>query len=172
VRSSERADVFAPRYGLQRCAETAGLYAPLTTRVPSGRASGNVMFMPASFPRNVVTRPGTLPNRACTVKNFRNQVLRRLHCRKESGSAFSIYAQWPRDAFELTGELATYDGRSFCPRCGSSVVCLEDEAVEVRIGSLDDAPSRLRPEAELWIKRREPWLPPADGAAQHPENRF
>src|ERR687883_99671 len=79
-------------------------------------------------------------------------------CRKESGSAFTVYAQWPRDAFELQGEPATFEGRSFCPRCGSRLVCLGDELVEIRIGSLDEAPFDLRPDAEIWIKRREPWL--------------
>ena len=92
-------------------------------------------------------------------------------CRKESGSAFAVYAQWPVAAFELSGELATYDGRSFCPRCGSRLVCLDESGVEIRIGSLDDAPFELRPEAEIWIKRRESWLPPVDGASQHAENR-
>jgi hypothetical protein len=92
-------------------------------------------------------------------------------CRKESGSTYTIYGQWPRDAFAVEGEYATYDGRSFCPRCGSSLFTLEDEAAEVRLGSLDDAPFELRPEAEIWIKRREPWLHEVEGAAQHRENR-
>jgi hypothetical protein len=95
-------------------------------------------------------------------------------CRKESGSAFSIYAQWPRDRFELEGEVTTYEGRSFCPRCGSRIGNLGPEGegdVEIRIGSLDDAPFGLKPEAEIWIKRREPWLPPVEGASQHEENR-
>jgi len=92
-------------------------------------------------------------------------------CRKESGSAFSVYGQWPTDAFELKGELATYDGRSFCPRCGSRLMCLDEHVVEVRLGSLDGAPFELRPEAEIWIRRREPWLPPVEGAAQFRENR-
>ena len=92
-------------------------------------------------------------------------------CRKESGSAFTVYAQWPVAAFELSGELATYDGRSFCPRCGSRLVCLDASGVEIRIGSLDDAPFELRPEAEIWVERRESWLPPVDGASQHAENR-
>ena len=92
-------------------------------------------------------------------------------CRKESGSAFTVYGQWPREAFDLSGELATYDGRSFCPRCGSRLVCLNGAAVEVRIGSLDDALFGLQPEAEIWIKRREPWLGPVGGASQHEENR-
>jgi hypothetical protein len=92
-------------------------------------------------------------------------------CRKESGSAFTVYAQWPRSAFEISGELATYHGRSFCPRCGSRLVCLNEAAVEIRIGSLDAAPFHLQPEAEIWIKRREPWLSPVEGASQHDENR-
>ena len=92
-------------------------------------------------------------------------------CRKESGSTFTVYGQWPRDAFELRGELATYGGRSFCARCGSRLLCLDDDGVEIRLGSLDDAPFELRPEAEIWIKRREPWLHAVEGASQHVENR-
>ena len=87
-------------------------------------------------------------------------------CRKESGSTYTIYGQWTRDAFALTGEYATYDGRSFCPLCGSSLFTLEADAVEIRLGSLDDAPFELRPEAEVWIKRREPWLHEIEGASQ------
>ena len=41
----------------------------------------------------------------------------------------------------------------------------------MRLGSLDDAPFELRPEAEIWIKRREPWLHEVEGASQHDENR-
>jgi hypothetical protein len=91
-------------------------------------------------------------------------------CRKESGSTYTIYGQWPLDAFESSGEYATYDGRSFCPRCGASLFTV-DEAAEIRLGSLDDAPFELRPEAEIWIKRREPWLHEIEGASQHDENR-
>jgi hypothetical protein len=95
-------------------------------------------------------------------------------CRKESGSAFTIYGQWPIDAFELTGEIASYHGRGFCPRCGSRLLDPPgpgDTLVEIRIGSLDDAPFGLKPEAEVWVKRREPWLASVDDASQHDENR-
>ena len=85
-----------------------------------------------------------------------------------------MYAQWPIDAFEMTGELASYHGRGFCPHCGSRVLnAIEpgDSVVEIRVGSLDEAPFGLRPEAEIWVKRRESWIPPVEDAAQHDENR-
>jgi hypothetical protein len=95
-------------------------------------------------------------------------------CRKESGSAFTVYAQWPLEAFEVEGEIASYDGRGFCPRCGSRLLNPPDPGdrlIEIRIGTLDDAPFHLQPEAEIWVKRREPWLTAVDGASQHVENR-
>jgi hypothetical protein len=92
-------------------------------------------------------------------------------CRKLSGATYTIYGQWPRDAFEVTGELADFDGERFCARCGSHIGQIEDEGVELYLGTLDEAPFELVPEAELWIKRREPWLPPVPGASQHQENR-
>jgi hypothetical protein len=99
--------------------------------------------------------------------------VRRCHCadcRKESGSAFTVYAHWPIEAFELDGEVATYDLRSFCPRCGSRLFELHEHDVEIRAGSLDDAPFGFAPRDEIWTKRREPWLPPVAGAAQHRES--
>jgi hypothetical protein len=94
-------------------------------------------------------------------------------CRKESGSAFSVYAQWPIEAFEVSGEIASYDGRGFCPQCGSRLLnpaVPGDTLIEIRIGSLDDAPFELTPEREIWVKRRESWIPPVEGARQADEN--
>jgi hypothetical protein len=86
-----------------------------------------------------------------------------------------VYAHWPVEAFELSGEISSYDGRGFCPRCGSRLLDLTavdrgDRLIEIRIGSLDEAPFELKPEHELWVKRRESWIPPVEGAAQHDEN--
>ena len=92
-------------------------------------------------------------------------------CRKRSGSAFAIYGQWPRAAFELEGELTTFDGDAFCPTCGSRIGVVEDDGVEINLGTLDEAPFGLEPEAEIWVKRREPWLHAVEGASQHEENR-
>jgi len=49
----------------------------------------------------------------------------RCHCtdrRKESGSAFSVYGQWSSEAFEVSGQISSYKGRGFCPRCGSRLL--------------------------------------------------
>jgi hypothetical protein len=80
-----------------------------------------------------------------------------------------VYAHWPFEAFEITGELASFDGRSFCPRCGSRLLDTPepgDTLIEIRLGSLDEAPFELKPEAEMWVRRRESWIPPIEGAAQ------
>jgi hypothetical protein len=102
--------------------------------------------------------------------------VRRCHCascRKESGSAFTVYAHWPIETFEINGEISSYDGRGFCPRCGSWLLDTAgpgDTLIEIRIGSLDEAPFELKPEDEIWVKRRESWIPSVEGAAQHEEN--
>ena len=80
----------------------------------------------------------------------------------------------PVDACEITGEVSSYEGRGFCGRCGSRLldpVDPGDTLIEIRLGSLDQAPFDLTPEAEVWVKRREKWIAPVEGAAQHDENR-
>jgi len=94
------------------------------------------------------------------------------NCRKESAGPYTIYGAWPVTAFEVTGELADYEGRRFCPRCGSRVFNGDPgaTAIEIALGTLDDAPFELKPESELWIKRRESWIAPVEGARQWVEN--
>ena len=91
-------------------------------------------------------------------------------CRKESGSSFTTFAHWPRDAFSFSGVTGIYKGRSFCPLCGGRLFCLNEQDVEIRLGSLDDAPARHFPDIEVWTKRREPWLHAIEGATQHVED--
>ncbi|OWV75329.1 aldehyde-activating protein [Rhizobium sp. R339] len=91
-------------------------------------------------------------------------------CRKTSGSAFVYFAVWPRQAFSHSGEIATFSGRSFCSVCGGRLFCLQDAAVEIRLGSLDSPPTDLAPGYEVWTKRREPWLHALPGADQFNED--
>jgi hypothetical protein len=50
------------------------------------------------------------------------------------------------------------------------VFCLEDDDVEIRLGSLDAAPFGVRPEQEIWVTRREPWQHPLSAVPQHDRN--
>ena len=63
------------------------------------------------------------------------------------------------------------DGRRFCPTCGYRLFAVDEDEAEIKPGSLADAPTGLVPTYELWIKRREPWLRPLEGAEQFGEDR-
>jgi hypothetical protein len=96
-----------------------------------------------------------------------------LTCRKATGSVFNAFAVWPRDRVAVTGDTRHWENRHFCPGCGSSVFALSEPEYEIEIylGSFDAGPGDLPPVYELWVKRREGWLPPLPGVAQHVEDR-
>jgi hypothetical protein len=92
-------------------------------------------------------------------------------CRKESGSVFVAYAHWKTENWEVSGAYSTYAGRSFCPTCGSRLFDVHEHDIEIRVGSLDEAPTTLAPPTrEGWLKRREHWLIPVSGANQNAED--
>tara|TARA_R110000782_G_scaffold1704_4_gene6593 strand:+ start:30 stop:422 length:393 start_codon:yes stop_codon:yes gene_type:complete len=82
-----------------------------------------------------------------------------MDCRKHHGALFHASAVFPENAVAVEGETRDYEGRHFCPACGSSVFSCSDDEIEVNLGSLDD-PDLLKPTYELWTIRREAWLPP------------
>ncbi len=101
-----------------------------------------------------------------------------MDCRKHHGALFHASAVFPEDAVSVEGEIHSYEGRAFCPRCGSSVFSRSPGEIEVHLGALD-APDQLQPTYELWTIRREAWLPPfpvdeqferdrPEGSAAHP----
>lgn len=93
-----------------------------------------------------------------------------LDCRKHHGALFGAFAVFPQDAVTISGELREFAGRSFCPRCGSSVLARTADEIEVHLGSLD-APDQLMPTYEGWIVRRESWLPPFPLARRYERDR-
>jgi len=96
-----------------------------------------------------------------------------MDCRKSSGAPFAAFAVWPMEDFEqLGGQTNTYADRTFCTTCGGRIGWLSDTEAEISIGSLDEAPTDLAPQYELWVKRREYWLNPLTGAAQFDEDRI
>lgn len=85
-----------------------------------------------------------------------------LDCRKHHGAAFYAAAVFAEHAVRMTGKTAEYQGRHFCPSCGSSVFARSEGEVEIHLGSLD-LPNQFTPTYELWTTRREAWLPELDG---------
>lgn len=92
-------------------------------------------------------------------------------CRKESGSAFTYYGVWHQFQADITGESVEYGGQSFYPQCGARLFSKNGAEVEIKLGLLSPAPTGLVPTYELWVKRREPWLRPVEGAEQFDEDR-
>ena len=82
-----------------------------------------------------------------------------LDCRKHHGALFHASAIFPQDAVSISGATCAYEGRLFCPRCGSSVFARSADETEVNLGSFD-TPDQLAPIYELWSVRRENWVPP------------
>ena len=92
-------------------------------------------------------------------------------CRQESGSAFTFYGIWPAAQFEYAGEVSQFQGRHFCPRCGSRLFSFDGHEAELKLGILSEAPTLMKPSYELWVKRRESWLLPIEGAEQYDGDR-
>lgn len=92
-------------------------------------------------------------------------------CRQTSGSAFTFYGIWPAAAFASQGETSRFRDRSFCPNCGSRIFSLSETEAEIAAGTLDDAPSGLAPQYELWTPRRESWLHALPWADQFTRDR-
>lgn len=94
-----------------------------------------------------------------TGRPYRVGLCHCLDCRKFHGALFHASAIFPQDAVTITGETRDYDGKFFCPNCGSSLFGRTDDEIEVNLGSLDTS-NQLKPTYESWIIRRESWLPP------------
>jgi hypothetical protein len=98
-------------------------------------------------------------------------------CRKESGAPFTANAIWTADRVTVEGNTAIWkaatDARHFCPSCGSALFGVSDGTgeIEIRLGAFDAAPTDLEPTYELWVTRRERWLPGLIGAKQYDGNR-
>jgi hypothetical protein len=103
------------------------------------------------------------------------------NCQRQSGSALSIIAGWPKAAVTITGTMTTYQDtgesgqpvlRRFCASCGSPIV--SDVAVMpaltfIKAGTLDDT-SRLKPAVHLFCESKQAWVPIEPGVPQVPRN--
>lgn len=85
-------------------------------------------------------------------------------CRKAHAAASNAFVVFGADQVEVTGRLQGWSSspdyeRKFCGDCGSRVIAVNGDEVEISLGSLDE-PGRLEPQYECWVERREPWLAP------------
>lgn len=103
-------------------------------------------------------------------KPYRVGLCHCLDCRKYHGALFHASAVFPQDAVTITGKTDEYEGRHFCPRCGSSIFSRTGDEIEINLGSLD-APDQLIPTYELWTDRRESWLPAFPVAKRYKRDR-
>ncbi|MEM7444769.1 MAG: GFA family protein [Pseudomonadota bacterium] len=101
---------------------------------------------------------------------YRVGVCHCMDCRKHHGALFHASAIFPAEAVTVEGETRAYEGRHFCPKCGSSVFSQSDDEIEIHLGSLD-APDQFVPTYELWTVRREAWLPPFPVKHRYERNR-
>lgn len=93
-----------------------------------------------------------------------------LDCRKHHGALFYAAAIFPQSAVTIQGKPHDYEGRFFCPRCGSSVFAQSGDEIEVHLGAFD-APDQLIPTYEVWTDRRAAWLPPFPGTKTYAKGR-
>lgn len=105
-----------------------------------------------------------------TGRPYRVGLCHCLKCRKFHGALFHASAIFPQDAVTVEGETRGYDGRFFCPDCGSPVFGRSGDETEINLGALD-APDQFMPTYELWTVRREGWLPPFPLVRSYEHNR-
>lgn len=111
---------------------------------------------------------------SATGKPDRVGICHCLDCRKHHGALFYAAAIFPASAVIVEGDTTNYQGRHFCPRCGSSVFAVSPDAtdneIEVHLGALD-TPNIFTPDYELWTIRRESWLPEFPGTQLYERGR-
>ena len=93
-----------------------------------------------------------------------------MDCRKHHGALFFAAAIFDATGVTVTGETRDYEGRHFCPTCGSSVFSVSEGELELHLGALDRT-DVFSPDYELWCHRREGWLPDFPGTTRFDRNR-
>ncbi len=104
------------------------------------------------------------------------------HCRKQSGSAFSVNIGVPASSVTITGDsLKTYEDigtsgkpvlRNFCGNCGSPIfsdIKATDGLYFIKVGTLDDS-SWVVPGAEIWCDSKVSWGALDESLPKMPQN--
>lgn len=110
---------------------------------------------------------------------YRVGVCHCLACRKAHGAPFNFYAVFPPEAVTVRGDVITFASsekarRYSCRNCGAPIYSTygRDDEFYLHPGSFDDI-GVFMPTYELWMRRREPWLPAFPTTVSHfVENRL
>jgi len=101
-----------------------------------------------------------------------------LTCRKRHGAPCNAFAAFRADKVRIEGRTQVWAGAEHgllhgCPVCGAPLFWTatdeDDDEIEIHLGGLDEI-GQFTPQYEVWVKRREPWLPPLN-VPQYVENR-
>jgi len=98
-------------------------------------------------------------------------------CRKQHGAAFATYGAVARTKLRITGEPKRFRSspdavRSFCGTCGSSLFFEYDadpKTTWISLGTADCDPN-CRPEANVYVASKAPWVELTDGLPQYAEH--
>ena len=87
-----------------------------------------------------------------------------LQCQSRSGSAFSYTAFYPDAAVTITGEIAMWQTKGFCPICGCHILNRPETLpglAGIPVGAFRD-PAFARPDRFFWSQNKHKWvtLPP------------
>lgn len=97
-------------------------------------------------------------------------------CRKNSGSAFGLFAVFDASAVTVAGETSHFQSsatgrRHFCKACGAPMFSTwERNEIDLYIGAIEDGES-LVPSYELWTARKLDWLSHMPPLEQFEHNR-
>ncbi|MES5483961.1 GFA family protein [Bradyrhizobium sp. INPA03-11B] len=103
------------------------------------------------------------------------------HCRRQSGSLFSLNVVVRETEYQQSGETAVFVDRGdsghpverhFCGGCGSPILAktaLMPGKVVVKAGTLDSTDG-LRPQIEIYTDHAAAWLAPVAGTTRFAQN--
>jgi hypothetical protein len=97
-------------------------------------------------------------------------------CRKRHGAPCNAFAAFRASKVRIEGRTLGWTSAEHGERHGCAVCCSPlfwtakgDDEIELHLGGLDE-PGQFSPQYEIWVKRREPWMPPLN-VPQYVENR-
>lgn len=102
------------------------------------------------------------------------------NCQKHSGGAYSLNMILPKEALNISGDLAYFDDsgdsgntvrRKFCAQCGSPIVsepAAMDAVTVLKVGTLDN-PDWVKPGVEIYCDSALDWAKFGGELESHPK---